>query len=851
MKKKLLTLFFLCTVALCMLGAVACSKEEISLRTPEDCSVRLGTYYSLPLVEVSGAGENVFADASARHSDGAEVAIEYNRIRIDKLGTYTIRYYYEREGEVLAEGEQKLTVVDDAEPLIMIEGLAVTASLNSRIEVPTIKVADSLGESPQAEMVVSKDGTFSDDSKIVPLDETKKYFVIDEAVDHYVKVTATNSRGVTATKIQRIYVRDVGEIESADTEAYVGMWEFPRADSLAFNGDPAYIKAGEGSMRLQTAAPDYILGMPTMLLYTPTITDLTDMASLSFWVYNNGTEKLEIQTLAGGIPESVMGTAYPGMWTKVELSKAEFEALVGWNGIRYDLADFKEFSLMFKGSTGTPIDVFVDEIRISYAESSVSVEYAESEGFGTEGEKHTCLAPAVTGLEDYTVSYDVYTGNEKIVPEADNSITLAKGVYTVIATVKVGAAEYQASYEIYIREAGEIESGDAEAYLGMWGSPRADSLTYNSDPAYIKAGEGSMRLQAALPDYSVGMPTMLLYTPTITDLTNMTSLSFWVYNNGAEKLEIQTLAGGIPESVMGTAYPGMWTKVELSKAEFEALVGWNGIRYNLADFKEFSLMFKGTAGNPIDVYVDEIRVSFEPSSVSVEYAESSVFGTEGAEYTCAAPTIAGLGDYTVTYAVYKGSEKVALTAENTFTLAKGMYAVIAVVKTDTAEYQASYEIYVRGIGEIDSGDAADLLSSWSPFNGAVLTWNGVADYVKEGTGSLHFTAADASIRPLIRLDGPAISDFTQMKSFSFWIYNNGAADLTIETLGGNSPAAEMGVAAAGEWTKIELTKEQFEALSDWSGTKYDLSNMEYFWIICYSADGGAVDVYVDDIRLNY
>ena len=817
--------------------SVACNETKLTLRAPADCEVQLGTYYSIPVVKAEE--EDRYAQVAVTHQDGTLVSVISNQFHVAKTGYYTIRYYIQEGDKVLAEATQKCTVVDNAEPLIVLKDLKVTAALNSRVTLPGIEVKDSLGETITPTVEVSTDKTFSDESKKVDVDEKTNSFLVSLQTNYYIRVTAKNSRGGTSEKIIEVFVRKEGEIESADVAEYISLWTSARVKDVSFNSDEKYVKAGTGSIHVTAESVNYTMGNPEIILTDPSVSDLSEMKKFSFWVYNNGAETVNVMTLSAGSDASSLGIAYPGMWTKIELTKDEFASLQGWQGDKYQLDQFAKFNISLKGSDGKDIDVYIDEIFVSFADDTVSVRYESSGQTAIAGKSYTVAAPTVNGIAEgqYTIAYNVYRGEEPIALDKQNSFMADSGTYQVIATVSVpDGREWQARYQLNVL-AENVQPLFLTSVAPSAMGPGQNSKLENTGIVLHNGGWGGENQYYEFTAYTNDVSG---YAWVLLTLTNRSSYTCKITVNGV-------LAGTL---VVGTEDQVIMIPVSMLGSDLK----------NISNIRIGFIGFTGVAENPSpDAFVGEVLISSANLKKADDidlpvYSSYEETASVGVPYELPTDT---LSKFTLSYSVSKEfGEKLDAVEGNTVTFtAMGSYVVTVYTETDEGVLNFAYMVVAleRKSGEVESADNEDYLSFWTKgVQTKDLTFNSDAKFIKAGTGSFHITA-DAVNEAIgwaeINLLSPAITNLTEMTSFSFWIYNNGTEPVKMATLSGEP--ALFDTAYPGRWTKIELSKEEFSALKDWQGQSFDLANFNSFRLMFSAGNGQPVDVYLDEIMVTF
>jgi hypothetical protein len=431
-KRRVGLLALVCAVFLCALAAAACAQVEDVFTLsglPEDEQVQLGTYYNLPDVFVTETGTAV--NVSAADPDGTAVTIENARIHIAKFGEYSVRYFAE-VGKTTLSHTQKLTAVDDFEPLITIGAYKMTAAAGSAFTLPEIGAVGTMGESitPIVKVFTDLDDP---DSEVTLADNA---FVLGGADTYYIRVQATSATsGKTAAKYVEVYVRGVNELESADRAEFLQDWTPRVYTSFGFNDRADYIKSGEGSYHFTSEYWNTGNGHPAIRLDASIVTDFTDITSFSFWLYNDGAGAIDIETLAGGGSAFFARDVKPGMWTKVELTKAQFAALSSWSGGVYDMENVSGITFMFASASRDFIDVYLDDVRVNYG-TVPAASYASAEELAPAGVEYSVLAPATSGFTAPApaVTYKVFNGTEPVALTDEKFTPSTPGdVYTVIA----------------------------------------------------------------------------------------------------------------------------------------------------------------------------------------------------------------------------------------------------------------------------------------------------------------------------------------------------------------------------------------------------------------------------------
>ncbi|MGN1078465.1 MAG: hypothetical protein ACI4ST_08100 [Candidatus Gallimonas sp.] len=164
------------------------------------------------------------------------------------------------------------------------------------------------------------------------------------------------------------------------------------------------------------------------------------------------------------------------------------------------------------------------------------------------------------------------------------------------------------NYEI--RKADEIESADKPEYLSAWQNINQyqytpSNLEFNTDPAFIKGGTGSFKMTNitgyfTTPTYGAGWKT----TPYITDISDYSSLSYWIYNQGETDISVFMANGDLTAQVyVGIAKANQWSQIVIPVKTFE------DNKFDLENFDSFRIVVGFPSDTPCAVYFDEIMMN--------------------------------------------------------------------------------------------------------------------------------------------------------------------------------------------------------------------------------------------------
>ena len=233
------------------------------------------------------------------------------------------------------------------------------------------------------------------------------------------------------------------------------------------------------------------------------------------------------------------------------------------------------------------------------------------------------------------------------------------------------------------RKEDEIESCDRPEYLAAWGNILAyvyspSSLTFNSDPAYIKAGEGSFKLTSEKTGgtgevYTIGISCV---NDPLEDFSTYAGLGYWVFNPNDIPIEAW-LTGNY---YMGTLQPGEWTYLEVTQQMFKEAQSGNH-NADPSSLENFGPMFQVPDDKNYSLYIDEmyaLRDGTEPVITVEDFVGE--YPETGAIVTVPKATVKYADGYTVKVYDPNGT----LLDENIESFVAEEYGFYEIVYTATA-----------------------------------------------------------------------------------------------------------------------------------------------------------------------
>ena len=285
-------------------------------------------------------------------------------------------------------------------------------------------------------------------------------------------------------------------------------------------------------------------------------------------------------------------------------------------------------------------------------------------------------------ISDITVKH----GEEEVALTDYAFVAEKSGVYTVTVNVS-DMSENVATKEILVHVYGEneINGFDNEVRLNNVTGKGITNLSINTDPAYIRYGEGSLKLEV-LQHTNVTWPGIIVSDLPISDISEYYSISFWAYNDGAEDLTIYLQRNEVNAKAKYILAAHAWTKIEVKSRDFDnvfqpmAKSGAEPEVGNCEDLKSFTFHFENKANVPtFNIYVDQIVVNEAAVLDEIEIKADFNHPIVGQEFTLPVPTVSYGGEVVeagISYVLYDSKyNEIALDGNtHVFTLA-GKYVL--------------------------------------------------------------------------------------------------------------------------------------------------------------------------------
>lgn len=314
-------------------------------------------------------------------------------------------------------------------------------------------------------------------------------------------------------------------------------------------------------------------------------------------------------------------------------------------------------------------------------------------------------------------------------------------------------------------------------------APRDEyQVTINTDPAFIKAGNGSLKYVSTNGTAHSFIQLISRSNLPDLDVTKLKSVSLWVYNatDSQQKLtlSITNISGAPMFSVQQQLEPNQWTQVKYDQlAEFSYKKKSNvaGIAFR------FDIEGKAT------LYVDEIRVELGAEDVPPADFNQVVAGIANI-----APTEALTGETFANNVKFIDAVRYARLLYNDLANTSGYEASYAKLQT--------YEQLLGGFSTLYTPRSDDdVISKWEYGNGLTI-----AQEVDETYGGVWSIIVDAksAAEQSFKFNDLDVSAYGEI---AMWVYNPTDFELTLQIHGGwNLWSAYATKLTPKEWTMVQF-----------------------------------------------
>ena len=282
-KKKIILSLLVLTLSICSAFAfVACKKSnnDISLSSFQDVTekVEYGTLYCVDDTIFDNKGMNRLAEGTAFDTEGKIAELSGNKLLISDIGGYTIKQSV-AIGEKLYERTKTLEVYSNFAPTVAIGEFSQNLYYGRTYQFPEVQAYDYVdGEITAFTYEVYSRNDGGDIKRTVGAES----YTPEVSGKQYLKISATNSQGITGFAIKDFTVREkpqAGEYEAFSDEASVNFLTVHTSVSTGkkyyeeFNG-----KKGVGAVGLRADTIER-----TVLRVRPYLTDKSNYVNYEYF----------------------------------------------------------------------------------------------------------------------------------------------------------------------------------------------------------------------------------------------------------------------------------------------------------------------------------------------------------------------------------------------------------------------------------------------------------------------------------------------------------------------------------------------------------------------------------------
>ena len=339
---------------------------------------------------------------------------------------------------------------DVVAPVITVDGASeYLINYGSTFTLPKITIQDDKDENVTWNLSVKNGDTTA------TVDENGS-FVAEKAGTYTVSVDATDSSGNTANKQFKIEVRGETEINNFDTEARLKGVTHKGIAEVSINTNPEYIRYGTGSLKLEVKE-HIATSWPGIIVSELPINDIIDYYSISFWIYNDGTDDINIYLQRNELNGKAKHTIPAKTWTKIEVLARDYDNVFQYmkkSGAEPEVGtceDLKCFTFHLANPANVPtFNIYVDEIQVNKEKIYDTLDITAEVSHPVVGVEYSMPSVSVKyGGEEVTanVSYVVYDKDYNKLDFADNKITFTDaGEYTLIVNAEYNGLTSSVNY---------------------------------------------------------------------------------------------------------------------------------------------------------------------------------------------------------------------------------------------------------------------------------------------------------------------------------------------------------------------------------------------------------------------
>ena len=619
---------------------------------------------------------------------------------------------------------------------------------------------------------------------------------------------------------QATNIRKENEIESADRAEYLGAWSVTpnRGATLSWNTDPEFIREGSGSFHF-SAQPTGGENWPEIVLKSNMITDISDYASLYFWMYNDNDEAYQIVT-AGGWP---LATLEPHAWTLVDMTVNWIAGVPNFthDDVAYDIENFNNFTISLT-NPNRALSFYFDGFYARYEnegyigedEPGEPIELSQS-GVITTTSGQEFSVPTVTNASDYssvtwTISQtleagvyeyavnDAWTNAATFTPGVLNAGTDSETVVSAAYLIEYTATDAQGrisrasvnviaenNVDAFDMSYGTTDGLDTVTPTKMSGNYGTVQAELNTDKQYTLFGENSIKV--TFPQVSTERQFAFTWTPGF-NVNAYDWINFAFYNANSFEYTLVTMWGA--QIVLA---PGAWVIRTVPVAQFNS---WVGAAPEVHSGEEFSMSF----ATPMIAGMDEAEIYMEISTSGyhdvdpvITLPKTTDVVAKGSTVTVPVPTNSG-----VTWQVFCNDVLVP-GSDNAATFEASEYGVYKVTYTRVVEEPSGNKTGTRDL-LVYVLDPAKIENPNDEFTDDAVRLDPTVEVDADG-----FLGSYPAIHVTGTKEGSDIGFawhtgvYNDLNSVTFYVYNNSDGNIILST-GWGSP----NTIAPQNWAAITL-----------------------------------------------
>lgn len=806
-------------VLLAAIGFSACKKISLNkFVVPENIEAEIGTELTLPAGEAEDSeGTRLFPDISVTDSEGTAVDITGNKFYVTDLNGYTAIYTVTYGDNQTESKTLRINVKDTGIPVIDLGGKSNLFVLKGReFFLPEARVSDASGEKIVASVIVKKG-----DTEIIPQDGV---VVLTESGDYEAVYTAKDSSGNVGTRTL--------PITCAYEENTVMYFGYQGGDSMAGADQSVAISSSTDITYKDEVASLHVhsvseSGFTDLLFTDPAIVDLTDYSAMYVYIYNDSAFEIDVTTNQVFNPSKISS----GTWGILQIYKTE----TGWVKDSYSDVDDKrafaigdmteknpatetninDFKISFQGESNGELNVYLSNVKVTKNGRAPGAEYF-AHPLMKLNEEAAITLPRLTsycGGEVLLDSVQIITPSGKIVvPEkkgAEYRFTpVEEGKHSVIYEFTDDGNGLSNYFDVRFIAAdltdfaGQIVPLEADYALDLLSANGDTELSILDEPLI-----GNEKKVLKVSSYGYEFTDIKIVSPAITDISNVYSVSYFIYNPTNQVLETTVNNNG-KAVVIRTLKPNRWTFVEYTSTDFSEVfpVSGDAMKYPTSseDISNFTIhILNKNEEKSTQVFITTPRVRMQNENIP-SIIENPNIAFTNREIAIPKPAVAN--NVQVKVNIYDATFEVASITDYRFTpVNAGVYDIEYILTAENGDVT----IVTKTLNVISEELYADgdmyLLDTESVLSMHNITGGAFSDRKHGGEkGSLEIKG-NTEFLDLIMYNC-LTPNITSYDSFYVWIYNANEKDGT----GYFNNQVPRFTLKANAWTQIEVIKDGTE-----------------------------------------